>query len=608
MMIRPIDHITVYINQLTAIDESCIVGTASLICRVFTCLPKILPTICDSVKDNDRAKGKRCGSILALLLFIAFAWAQISIQEASAAVDLTQIHYRWRYDNGPEGSSDYFKIQHGNTTIVAGQTSRTLTAGTDYTAPSAASKAFVRIVSTRLSAAGNTTGGGNQPPDIAMAWIDDTNSITSSIVFQRAASTGDTRITYEIIEYLGTGGGANEIVVREAKEISTTGATATTSAVSGISDDSAIAVFITGQGSNSNANDTMDRGLFTSEWLAGSDQARFTRGDGSDTGYVSYAVVEFIGSNWRNVQREEHSYSAAATWEYETLNTTLLDTSKTFLHVQTRSTTGNLDEQSGEVYLASTTQIGFYLESGASLNPSNVVWVIENTQSGADAMSVARYSGTRSGGTEPYYEDLTITAADSLDTTSIWGESARSTGTGTAVPRGNLGLELTAISTVQLFASDNGQTQNYRYEIVQWPGAPIAGASWAENEDTKQNDTPKGVLKRLRFQVHNAGDTGSAGETYQLQVAETGTCSSGSYSAVPTGTSGDWQIVGSSYITDGEATTNMAGGLSDAGTTFVLGELKDAGNTTSSITLCSRCIFYSTNARLTDLITPRCER
>ena len=296
------------------------------------------------------------------------------------------------------------------------------------------------------------------------------------------------------------------------------------------------------------------------------------------------AVVEFVGSNWRNVQREEHSYSAAATWEYETLDTTLLDTSKTFLHVQTRSISGALDEQSGEVYLASTTQIGFYLESGASLNPTNVVWVIENTQSDTDAMSVARYSGTRSGGVEPYYEDLTITAVDSLDTASIWGESARSTGTGTAVPRGNLGLELTATNTVQLFASDNGQTQSYRYEIVQWPGSFIAGATWAENEDTKRNDIPKGILQRLRFQVHNAGAAGSTGETYQLQVAETGTCGSGSYSAVPTDSSGDWQIVDSTKFNDADPTNNVPGGLTDAGTTFVPGELKDAGNTTGSIT------------------------
>jgi hypothetical protein len=428
--------------------------------------------------------------------------------QESATASLTQIHYRWRNDDGGEsdGTTPDFKIQHGNTTIADLSTTNTLTAGVDYTAPSSASKAFVHIVSTRLSAAGNTTGGGTQTPDNSMAWIDDTNPITSSIVFERGGSTGDTRITYEIIEYIGSAGGANEIVVREAAEINTTTATATTSAISGISNDNDVVVFITGQGTSAITSADMDRGLFTSEWLPATDQAQFTRGDGTDTGYVSYAVVEFTGSNWRNVQREEHGYTAAATWEYETIDTTLLDIGKTFIHVQTRSTTGNLDEQSGEVYLPSTTQVAFYLESGASLNPTNVVWIMENTQSDANAISVARYNGTRSAGAEPYYENLTIGAVSNMDTTSIWGESARSTGTGTAAPRGNLGLELTATNTVELFASDNGQTQNYRYEIVQWPSSTsTSAAGFAEQEDQPLTGLAMDTNIRVRFQVSNDG-------------------------------------------------------------------------------------------------------
>ena len=47
----------------------------------------------------------------------------------------------------------------------------------------------------------------------------------------------------------------------------------------------------------------------------------------------------------------------------------------------------------------------------------------------------------------------------------------------------------------------------------------------------------------------------------------------------------DWQIVNSTNITDGEATSNISPGLTDEATTFVAGELKDAGNTTGSITL-----------------------
>ena len=62
-------------------------------------------------------------------------------------------------------------------------------------------------------------------------------------------------------------------------------------------------------------------------------------------------------------------------------------------------------------------------------------------------------------------------------------------------------------------------------------------------------------------------------------------CSAGAYSAVPTGSSGHWQIVNSIYITDGGPTSNIAPGLFDEATTFVPGQVKDAGNATSSITL-----------------------
>ena len=56
------------------------------------------------------------------------------------------------------------------------------------------------------------------------------------------------------------------------------------------------------------------------------------------------------------------------------------------------------------------------------------------------------------------------------------------------------------------------------------------------------------------------------------------------YTAVPTDTSGHWQISNSTFFTDGDPTTDNAGLTNDA-TTFVAGEIKDAGNTTGAITL-----------------------
>jgi hypothetical protein len=110
-------------------------------------------------------------------------------------------------------------------------------------------------------------------------------------------------------------------------------------------------------------------------------------------------------------------------------------------------------------------------------------------------------------------------------------------------------------------------------------------ATFAAAEDTAISGLAIGTTRRLRFEVSNEGTASSSGVTYQLQVAETAICSAGSYLAVPTGSSEHWQIVDSTYITDGEPTANISPGLFDEAASFVAGMLKDAGNATGSITL-----------------------
>ncbi len=108
--------------------------------------------------------------------------------------------------------------------------------------------------------------------------------------------------------------------------------------------------------------------------------------------------------------------------------------------------------------------------------------------------------------------------------------------------------------------------------------------TWGEND--KIYGIPKGSgVQRLRFLVANEGTQGTAAIGYQLQVAETGTCSSGTYSAVPTDTSGDWQII-ASQLADGVATDSATTGLTDpGGYTWVDGEQEDSTNTTDTITI-----------------------
>ena len=104
-------------------------------------------------------------------------------------------------------------------------------------------------------------------------------------------------------------------------------------------------------------------------------------------------------------------------------------------------------------------------------------------------------------------------------------------------------------------------------------------------------DSMLGVVKlatwRLRFLVSNAGGGSTGALQYQLQVAETATCSSGTYYAVGgSGDGADWAMAASANFADGDATANIASGLTDpGGSTFVAGQLKETTNQTGNITL-----------------------
>ena len=111
-----------------------------------------------------------------------------------------------------------------------------------------------------------------------------------------------------------------------------------------------------------------------------------------------------------------------------------------------------------------------------------------------------------------------------------------------------------------------------------------ATATFALAEDNKIG-IAKSTTKRLRFLVSNTDGISSGAVQYQLKFQETATCTSGTYTAVPTTATDKWQIVDSTYITDAEATLDSTGLTNPVGYSFVAGQLKDAGNTTAGITL-----------------------
>ncbi|RDJ32095.1 MAG: hypothetical protein DWQ17_03640, partial [Crenarchaeota archaeon] len=369
-------------------------------------------------------------------------------------------------------SSHDFRTQSDCTIIPDMQTSATITEGIDYQI--IGSDAFIKIVNTRTTGNGRTAGGNTQDLNDFTTYISNPSNIGTSINFVRDGSTNNNRVCWEIIEYIGPTNGPNEFKVRDAGSLQylSSQTSINTGTISGILDDDDVVVFVTGQDGHETSNDDWEAVHTTSEWIGSTTGASFTRGSSeSDNNHVSYAVVEFTGGQWK-IQRAEHTYTSAGTTETESI-TAVNDLSRAFLHVQHRVGSGSsgLDEQGAEVWLSATNTVSFELESGAS-TPSDitsVAWVIENTQTVGEVMNVQHVSGSRSGGSEEDVFTETITTVDGLDTTSIMGETARSSGAGTAYPRGAIALELTATNTVTLYRSDSGQTQTYRFDVVEWP-------------------------------------------------------------------------------------------------------------------------------------------
>lgn len=122
------------------------------------------------------------------------------------------------------------------------------------------------------------------------------------------------------------------------------------------------------------------------------------------------------------------------------------------------------------------------------------------------------------------------------------------------------------------------------------PGGGGGGATWAAAQDTELTGLATLTLRRLRIEMSNGGGLTASGLQFRLEVsgalstASPGSCAATSYVTLPTA---DWEIVDSTNLTDGTATTNVPGGLDDENTAFVDGQVKDAGNQTTGITLTS---------------------
>jgi DNA-binding CsgD family transcriptional regulator len=314
------------------------------------------------------------------------------------------------------------------------------------------------------------------------------NNFGGTVIFERNGVSNNNRVTWEIWEYTGPISGNNEMAVLDRGVCTFNPSSLTCDGVvipSGANDNNDFVVFVTGHG---NADNNRKEGQYcwiTSEWVAGSNLPRFTRGEAGGFSPnaacdVSYAVVEFKGTNW-NVQRVEHIFSGSVVQPHTILN--VVDISKAFFHTQQRNNPGNnfdgLCQAGSEVELVGPTTLEYRLP----LDTTNwgpdmkaVTWVVWNTQAAGQVLKVNHYNSAKLAGgpAENNWQEIINPLTYSISESAIGGFSGQSANCGIGFPKGYINARLTNPTTVDLWQSDPGQNQEYTFQVIEFPTASIS--------------------------------------------------------------------------------------------------------------------------------------
>lgn len=368
-----------------------------------------------------------------------------------------------------------FLVQRGVATIGNGATTAVITAGVGYTAPAANTKAFIQITAAR--AIGSEGSASTENASAIAAYVSNPANILTSITFTRSASDTTTLvIDWEIVEYTGAGGGANEFVVRLAETVTYSAASGTASgtAVTGVATDADVCLILTGQGTPGTTYGVL---MSTLAWNSGTQKCDATRYPNNEATIFSYACVEFTGSNWL-VQRVSHTFVAAGAQEDVTVTSVgALSRCMTFNQYRVGGDAENFS-MSAQMWMSATTTASFFVNSQANIGataPVGVMWIVSNSQTAATAMVVTRYTGTFTAS-----GNITVTAVAATNNSSITGIS-QSNGQNSSSPgRDEASYRLTTTTNVAVAAAGLLDTTTYRFEVTEYP---TAQASFAPTED-----------------------------------------------------------------------------------------------------------------------------
>lgn len=380
-----------------------------------------------------------------------------------------------------------FKIQRGELIMLNTELTSTITAGVDY--EKCVGDCFITLVNSQHTGNGRTAGGGTQNADDFTTYISNDDGlfpgVPTTVTFERhgnAAGTFDNRLEWEIREYIGKNETGNKIIVWDTGTCTYTGSNTICDGASipdFIGTDEKVVVFITGQANPQTNNGNFPDCMNTSEWLGGSNIPRFTRiGGGTTVCDLSYAVVEFSGSNW-GVQRIEHIFTGASL-QTEPI-TDVGDITQAFFHHQQRNAdTANSDDVcrvGSEVEILSSDTLAYRLPqttSGWDSDMQSVTWIISNSETYTSEKPIVEYLNPpeepAGGAPEEHNWQVAITPL-TYDTseTILTGLTTQGATCGSSFPRGSISAILTDSTTVDLYLSDRGTTHEYNFQVVQLP-------------------------------------------------------------------------------------------------------------------------------------------
>lgn len=394
-----------------------------------------------------------------------------------------------------------FEVIRGTATMANAASTEVITESTDYTLPVGgdATNCFIRILSSRHTSTGENDGGNsdNNIPDFAVH-ISNPGNIATSITFTREGSTNDMRVQYEIICFVGSAPANNDFVVRATGTVSGTGQTLTASTITTIVDDADCVVFITGISHDASDSTDWHKALFTASLVANaSDWDPTFDKDVADTAgttgaTVSYAVVEFTGSNW-TVDRVENSTHTGSIWSGTDSNSgviahgvTIADIDKAVVIEEQFATNDDptVVLSAGDAsFLEDATNIRIWRRSSANTH-RKVWWILQNSQADGSArnMNVQRhqyeddtastsreYSRADNMTTAPERSINAASIAAPLDETSVGAITCSNEDTGTYYPRGSVTIDITGANELTLYTQDASANFRWAVEIVEWP-------------------------------------------------------------------------------------------------------------------------------------------